>query len=117
MVHKSRGDYFKAAIPMMPEENKAIASFSRTPRCWKIGAAATILAAGNPYPISQVTFSEKGTKITPHTHIYNLEILFHIESISTIKKFQNLLCVPRQSNSENCHKNGLQSNFSRMPNF
>ena len=25
---KSRGDYFKAAIPMMPEENKAIASFS-----------------------------------------------------------------------------------------
>ena len=63
MVHKSRGDYFKAAIPMMPEENKAIASFSRTPRCWKIGAAATILAAGNPYPISQVTFSEKGTKI------------------------------------------------------
>ena len=63
MVHKSRGDYFKAAIPMMPEENKAIASFSRTPRCWKIGAAATILAVGNPYPISQVTFSEKGTKI------------------------------------------------------
>jgi len=28
MVHKCRGDYFKAAIPMMPEENKAIASFS-----------------------------------------------------------------------------------------
>jgi len=25
---KSRGDYFKAAIPMMPEENKEIASFS-----------------------------------------------------------------------------------------
>ena len=27
-TQKSRGDYFKAAIPMMPEENKAIASFS-----------------------------------------------------------------------------------------
>ena len=49
MVHKSRGDYFKAAIPMMPEENKAIASFSRTTRSWEIGAAATAGAvAGNP---------------------------------------------------------------------
>ena len=34
---KSRGDYFKAAIPMMPEENKAIASFSHTTRVFNGG--------------------------------------------------------------------------------
>ena len=44
------------------------------------------------HPLLQVTFSEKGTKITPQTHIWKFEILHFSDSISKITMIQKIFC-------------------------
>jgi len=51
----------------------------------------------------QVTFSKKGTKITPKTHIIKFEILYFSDNISKIFRiFSRQKSVPHPSKEKKC---------------